>query len=101
MKRVLILTGVATLLVVNLGLWGATAAHATVPGANGRIAFARFADATFSHSDIIGVNPDGTGVVKLTHARDGVFTRADRAGPAVCSRWLDDVARTRTLLALS
>jgi TolB protein len=42
-------------------------AGATAPGANGRIVYSRFADASFSHADIVSANPDGTGVVKLTN----------------------------------
>ena len=54
------------ILVCGVGLVAAVPAGATAPGTNGRIAYSRFADASFSHANIVSANPDGTGVVKLT-----------------------------------
>jgi TolB protein len=48
-------------------------AQATAPGANGRIAYSRYANLYFGSEDIVSVNSDGTGVVKLTNARHGVY----------------------------
>jgi Tol biopolymer transport system component len=58
------------LLILATGLLGQTPAGATAPGANGRIAYSRFAG---QHADIVSANPDGTGVVKLTSGPAGTF----------------------------
>jgi Tol biopolymer transport system component len=58
------------LLILVTGLLGQTPAGATAPGANGRIAYSRFAG---QHADIVSANPDGTGVVKLTSGPAGTF----------------------------
>ncbi len=65
------LLGVAALLAGLLVT--ATPAGATAPGTNGRIAYSRFADATFRHADIVSANPDGTGIMKLTKTRAGTY----------------------------
>jgi TolB protein len=65
------LLGAATLL-AGLLVTG-TGAQATAPGTNGRIAYSRYADVFFGHEDIVSSNPDGTGVVKLTNSRHGVY----------------------------
>ena len=65
------LLGVATLLAGLLAT--GPAAQATVPGTNGRIAYSRFADATFRHADIVSTNPDGTGLRKLTKTPAGTY----------------------------
>jgi Tol biopolymer transport system component len=57
---------VVAALVGTSGAVAAQPAQATVLGSNGRIAYSRFADADFRHADIVTVNPDGSGVVKLT-----------------------------------
>ena len=44
-------------------------ARATFPGANGRIAFDDFVT-----GQTYAINPDGTGLVQLTHVGDGQFT---------------------------
>ncbi len=51
----------------------AAPAQATAPGTNGRIAYSRFADATFRHADIVSANPDGTGLRKLTKTPAGTY----------------------------
>jgi TolB protein len=73
MKRFGTSTRVAALLVLGLALLGTPPAQATAPGTNGRIAYSRFADASFRHADIVSANPNGTGVVKLTSGPDGTF----------------------------
>src|SRR5436190_7576443 len=73
MQRNRITGVVAMLLVSGVGLVGATPAGATASGTNGRIAYSRFADASFRHADIVSANPDGTGVVKLTRTPDGTY----------------------------
>ena len=77
MKRSAIGAAAIALLVfgvgLSVGLSGSAPVGATAPGPNGRIAYTRFANAAFGHSDIVSANPDGTGGVKLTQSRDGVF----------------------------
>jgi len=65
------LLGAATLL-AGLLVTGPSA-QATVPGTNGRIAYSRYANLYFGSEDIVSANSDGTGVVKLTKARHGVY----------------------------
>jgi Tol biopolymer transport system component len=57
--RIALLTAVLGMLVVPSAV-----ARATFPGTNGRIAFA-----DWDTGQIYAVNPDGTGLVQLTHAR--------------------------------
>ncbi|HYT77840.1 MAG TPA: hypothetical protein VEQ37_00985 [Actinomycetota bacterium] len=73
MKRFGTWTRVAAMLVFGLALLATPPAEATAPGTNGRIAYSRFADRTFSHADIVSANPDGTGIVKLTSTPVGTF----------------------------
>jgi Tol biopolymer transport system component len=72
MQRVRIADVVAmfAFLLSGAGLVGATAAGATAPGTNGRIAYSRFAG---YHAEIVSAIPDGTGVVKLTNPPAKVF----------------------------
>lgn len=58
---------------LGVGSLSVAPAQATAPGTNGRIAYSRFADRTFSHADIVSANPDGTGIVKLTSTPVGTF----------------------------
>jgi TolB protein len=55
------------------GLATVQPASATVAGKNGQIAWSRFADAAFSHADIVSANPDGTGLRKLTRTPSGTY----------------------------
>jgi TolB protein len=65
------LSAVATLLAGLLVT--ATPAQATTPGTNGRIVYSRYTDAFFGHEDIVSANADGSGAVKLTSTRHGVY----------------------------
>jgi TolB protein len=59
-----------------MGLGGVAAvqpASATVAGNNGQIAWSGFADAAFTHADIVSANPDGTGLHKLTRTPSGTY----------------------------
>jgi TolB protein len=62
---VLFAIGVASLSVTSVG--------ATTLGTNGRIAYSRFANASFGHTVIVSANPDGTDVVKLTSTPEGTY----------------------------
>ena len=62
-----------TLVALGIGAVAIAPAGATAPGTNGRIAYSRFADASFHHADIVSANPDGTGVVKLTNEPSGTY----------------------------
>jgi Tol biopolymer transport system component len=53
----------------GLVLFLGTSARATFPGTNGRIAFDDFVT-----GQTYAINPDGTGLVQLTHVGDGQFT---------------------------
>jgi TolB protein len=55
------------------GLATVQPASATVAGKDGQIAWSRFADAAFSHADIVSANPDGTGLHKLTRTPSGTY----------------------------
>ena len=55
------------------GLATVQPASATVAGENGQIAWSRFADAAFTHADIVSANPDGTGLHKLTRTPSGTY----------------------------
>ena len=48
-------------------------AAATTPGRNGRIVFARLAPTSFGAADIYTINPDGTGIRRLTYGGTGDF----------------------------
>jgi TolB protein len=73
MRHASALAALTTLLALGVGSLSVAPASATAPGTNGRIAYSRFADASFRASDIVSANPDGTGIVKLTNVRDGVY----------------------------
>jgi Tol biopolymer transport system component len=73
MMRTKALAALTTLVALGVGSLSVPPAGATAPGTNGRIAYSRFADAAFRSADIVSANPDGTGVVKLTNARRGVY----------------------------
>ncbi len=70
MRRISRLTAplLALSLMVGLFLVPGTAAQATFPGANGRIVFDDFVT-----GQTYAVNPDGTGLVQLTHVARGQF----------------------------
>jgi Tol biopolymer transport system component len=67
------LAALTTLVALGVGSLSIAPAGATALGTNGRIAFSRFADASFRHADIVSANPDGTGVVKLTNEPAGTY----------------------------
>lgn len=52
-------------------------ATATVKGRNGRIAFRRFFNDDHSRGDIFALNPNGTGVRRITYTPNGVGTEPD------------------------
>jgi Tol biopolymer transport system component len=68
MRRISRLTGplIALSLMVGLFLVPGSAARATFPGVDGRIAFSDYVT-----GEIYAVNPDGSGLVQLTDVRDG------------------------------
>ncbi|MDQ3619152.1 MAG: hypothetical protein M3391_03370 [Actinomycetota bacterium] len=47
--------------------WTAIPTHAAFPGANGKIAYARYPRGSAPYEEIYTVNPDGTGQTRLTH----------------------------------
>jgi TolB protein len=55
-------------LTASIILFPSASARATFPGTNGRIVFA-----DYIANQIYSVNPDGTGLVQLTHVGDGKF----------------------------
>src|SRR5438093_7028171 len=63
-------------MIAGILLFPGTAAHATWPGSNGRIAFWDF----FS-GQIWAVNPDGSGLAQLTHTPDGRTAAAPKWSP--------------------
>ena len=52
---------------------GTPVAGATVPGANGRIAFERIGPPFIPSGDIYTINPNGTGIQRLTFGGTGMF----------------------------
>ena len=62
---------VVAIVLVVLGVLAATA-HATAPGAKGKIAFRRYFDSQQSWGAVFTVNPDGTGARQITHPEPGV-----------------------------
>lgn len=73
MKRIIAPAALVTLVALALASASLAPAGATAAGTNGRIAYSRFADASFHHADIVSSNPDGTGVVKLTSTPAGTY----------------------------
>jgi Tol biopolymer transport system component len=48
-------------------------AHATFAGTNGRLAFRQYRNDAHTHGAIFSINPDGTGLTRVTHPRKGVL----------------------------
>jgi hypothetical protein len=61
---------VAGAVVVGVSLLAAAPVQAAFPGANGKIAFERFAPSTPGNRMIYSVNPDGSGTTQLTAGND-------------------------------
>jgi Tol biopolymer transport system component len=49
-------------------------AHHAASGKNGRIAFRRYSNADHTRGEIFTINPDGSGIQKVTHSPGGVGT---------------------------
>ena len=56
---------------VLVGVWAVTAALATPPGANGRIAFTRYTDSTRTTGAIFTIAPNGKGERQVTRPPHG------------------------------
>ena len=70
LRRFTAIAAIAT--VVSTMLLTAVPARATFPGKNGRIAFRRYLNDAHTRAAIFTINPDGTGLLQLTHPRRGV-----------------------------
>jgi Tol biopolymer transport system component len=73
MKRIIAPAALVMFVALGVGSASQWPAGATAPGTNGRIAYSRFADASFRHADIMTANPDGSGIVKLTSTPAGTY----------------------------
>jgi TolB protein len=62
----------AAIAIVAFAVMAATAALATPPGSNGRIAFTRYTSATRTTGSIYTIAPDGSGERRVTRAPSGV-----------------------------
>jgi TolB protein len=67
MRRLAVIGAISMLLMAVLGQ-----AQATVPGANGRIAFRRYLNKAQTRGAIFTITPQGTGVRQITHPRRGI-----------------------------
>jgi Tol biopolymer transport system component len=68
-RILLVIVAIAAMTLMTAGV--AAPAHATVPGENGRIAFARYYNDAQTRGVIFTIQPDGTGVQQITHGRKG------------------------------
>jgi TolB protein len=65
----------ATVLVAAVAVLGgaAAAAHATVPGGNGKLAFRRYLDERHTWGALFTANPNGSAIRQITHTPKGVL----------------------------